>query len=250
MRIMGVDPGMTRCGIGVIDAVGGRRVSIVAVDVARTKPEMAPHQRLLIISNAIEEAIALYRPDVVAVERVFAQENVRSVTGTAQVAGIVMLGAAKASLPLGMHTPSEVKAAVTGNGRAEKAQVQLMVQRILGLSALPRPKDAADALAIAICHAWRGALSISNPWIVPSTAARACCHAQRATTSLPRRSCGPMPNGNLAATALSSLNAPSRELRRHGCAKRIESNIRSNRRGHDCIFAWPCVARDGHTGRY
>ncbi|WP_461175789.1 crossover junction endodeoxyribonuclease RuvC [Trueperella pyogenes] len=156
MRIMGVDPGMTRCGIGVIDAVGGRRVSIVAVDVARTKPEMAPHQRLLIISNAIEEAIALYRPDVVAVERVFAQENVRSVTGTAQVAGIVMLGAAKASLPLGMHTPSEVKAAVTGNGRAEKAQVQLMVQRILGLSALPRPKDAADALAIAICHAWRG----------------------------------------------------------------------------------------------
>lgn len=88
MRIMGVDPGMTRCGIGVIDAVGGRRVSIVAVDVARTKPEMAPHQRLLIISNAIEEAIALYRPDVVAVERVFAQENVRSVTGTAQVAGL------------------------------------------------------------------------------------------------------------------------------------------------------------------
>lgn len=155
MRVLGVDPGMTRCGIGVVDA-RGRQVTIVAVDVARTKPEMAPHQRLLIISNAIEEAIRLYRPDVVAIERVFAQENVRSVTGTAQVAGIAMLAAAKAAVPLGMHTPSEVKAAVTGNGRAEKAQVQLMVQRILRLGAPPRPKDAADALAVAICHAWRG----------------------------------------------------------------------------------------------
>lgn len=155
MRVLGVDPGMTRCGIGVVDA-RGRQVAIVAVDVARTKPEMAPHQRLLIISNAIEEAIRLYRPGVVAIERVFAQENVRSVTGTAQVAGIAMLAAAKAALPLGMHTPSEVKAAVTGNGRAEKAQVQLMVQRILRLQAPPRPKDAADALAVAICHAWRG----------------------------------------------------------------------------------------------
>ncbi|MCM3906547.1 crossover junction endodeoxyribonuclease RuvC [Trueperella bernardiae] len=155
MRVLGVDPGMTRCGIGVVDA-RGRQVTIVAVDVARTKPEIAPHQRLLMISNAIEEAIRLYRPEVVAIERVFAQENVRSVTGTAQVAGIAMLAVAKASLPLGMHTPSEVKAAVTGNGRAEKAQVQLMVQRILRLDAPPRPKDAADALAVAICHAWRG----------------------------------------------------------------------------------------------
>lgn len=153
---MGVDPGLTRCGIGIIDAAGGRHVNMVNVEVARTKPEMAPHYRLLIISNAIEEAIAKYKPEVVAVERVFAQENVRSVTGTAQVAGIVMLAAARASLPLGMHTPSEVKAAVTGNGRAEKAQVQAMVQRVLRLPQMPRPKDAADALAIAICHAWRG----------------------------------------------------------------------------------------------
>lgn len=156
MRIMGVDPGMTRCGIGIVESNGGRRISMVAVDVARTKPEMAPHHRLLMIWNAIEHAIKFYKPDVLAVERVFAQENVRSVTGTAQVAGIVMLAAAQAGLPLGMHTPSEVKAAVTGNGRAEKAQVQLMVQRILTLDEPPRPRDAADALAIAICHAWRG----------------------------------------------------------------------------------------------
>lgn len=156
MRILGVDPGLTRCGLGIIDARGGRQVSLIAVDVARSNPELAPHQRLLLISNAVEEAIKLHRPDVVALERVFAQENVRSVTSTAQVAGIVMLAAAKAGLPLGMHTPSEVKAAVSGNGRAEKAQVQMMVQRILRLDAPPRPKDAADALAIAICHAWRG----------------------------------------------------------------------------------------------
>ncbi len=153
---MGVDPGMTRCGIGIVESNGGRRISMVAVDVARTKPEMAPHHRLLMIWNAIEHAIKFYKPDVLAVERVFAQENVRSVTGTAQVAGIVMLAAAQSGLPLGMHTPSEVKAAVTGNGRAEKAQVQLMVQRILTLDEPPRPRDAADALAIAICHAWRG----------------------------------------------------------------------------------------------
>lgn len=131
-------------------------MSLVDVSVARSDPAMAPHQRLLIISNAIEEAIKLHRPDVVALERVFAQENVRSVTSTAQVAGIVMLAAAKAGLPLGMHTPSEVKAAVTGSGTAPKSQVQNMIQRILGLPELPRPKDAADALAIAICHAWRG----------------------------------------------------------------------------------------------
>lgn len=156
MRILGVDPGLTRCGLGVIDFQGARRVALVDVDVARSKPELPPHQRLLIIYNKIEETIRLQRPDVIAAERVFAQENVRSVTSTAQVAGIVMLAAAQHGLPMAFHTPSEVKAAVTGNGRAEKRQVQTMVQRILGLSQLPRPKDAADALAIAICHAWRG----------------------------------------------------------------------------------------------
>ncbi|MDY6144005.1 MAG: crossover junction endodeoxyribonuclease RuvC [Arcanobacterium sp.] len=156
MRILGVDPGLTRCGLGVIDSLGGRRIKLVDVDVARSKPELPPHQRLLIVFNKIEEEIRLTRPDVVAIERVFAQENVRSVTSTAQVAGIVMLAAAQHGLPVAFHTPSEVKAAVSGNGRAEKKQVQLMVQHILNLDELPRPKDAADALAIAITHAWRG----------------------------------------------------------------------------------------------
>lgn len=156
MRILGIDPGLTRCGIGVIDAEGARRVSLVHVGVARSDPQMAPHQRLLIIYNAIEDAIATFKPDTLAVERVFAQDNVRSVVSTAQVAGIVLLAGAQAGLHVAMHTPSEVKAAVTGSGRAGKLQVQTMVQRILRLEELPRPKDAADALAIAITQAWRG----------------------------------------------------------------------------------------------
>ena len=153
MRILGVDPGLTRCGMGVVDAGPGRRVRLVEAKTARSPADMAPHRRLLMIADALEAVMAEHRPDAVAVERVFAQSNVRSVTGTAQVAGVVMLAAARAGLPLGMLTPSEVKAAVTGNGRAGKRQVQTMVQRILGLAEPPRPADAADALAVALTHA-------------------------------------------------------------------------------------------------
>lgn len=147
---------MTRCGLGVVDAGAGRTVTLVEVGVVRTPAEQSPHLRLLTIADTIDECIARLRPEAVAVERVFAQDNVRSVTGTSQVAGVAMLGAARAGVPLALHTPSEVKAAVTGNGRAEKPQVQEMVRRILHLEAAPRPADAADALALAICHAWRG----------------------------------------------------------------------------------------------
>ena len=152
MRILGVDPGLTRCGLGTIDASGGRRVSLVDMRVARSAAELAPHKRLLLIADELDKVLLEFKPDVVAVERVFAKSNVRSVTGVAQVVGIVMLAAARAALPVEMHTPSEVKAAVTGNGRAEKKQVQLMVKAILNMNDIPRPDDAADALAIAICH--------------------------------------------------------------------------------------------------
>src|SRR5699024_10795867 len=114
-----------------------------------------PAQRLVRIGDEIEAWIARLSPDAVAVERVFAQHNVRTVTGTAQVAGLAMVAAARAGIPLALHTPSEVKAAVTGNGRAEKAQVQEMVRRLLSLQAAPKPADAADAGALAITHAWR-----------------------------------------------------------------------------------------------
>ena len=155
MRVLGVDPGLTRCGLGVVDGGSGRAVACVAVDVVRTGPDLPLEQRLLAVAATVEDWIARHRPDVVAVERVFSQHNVRTVMGTAQASGVVALLAARSGLPVAFHTPSEVKAAVTGEGRAGKAQVTTMVTRLLGLTDAPRPADAADALAIAICHCWR-----------------------------------------------------------------------------------------------
>jgi len=155
VRVLGVDPGLTRCGLGVVEGSGGRTVRFVAVDVVRTPADLDIARRLLLLEQGIEAAIVEHRPDVVAVERVFSQHNVRTVMGTAQASGVVALLAARAGLPVAFHTPSEVKAAVTGTGRAEKAQVGTMVTRLLRLDAPPRPADAADALALAICHIWR-----------------------------------------------------------------------------------------------
>lgn len=156
MRVMGIDPGITRCGLGVIDVDNSRRVSLIHVDVARSQSDMATHLRLKIIADAIKDVIDTYDPDVVAIERVFAQENLQSVTTTMQVMGVAMLLVAQADKPMAVHTPSEVKAAVSGNGNASKAQIQHMVQRIVGMDHVLRPADAADSVAIAICHAWRG----------------------------------------------------------------------------------------------
>ncbi len=155
MRVLGVDPGLTRCGLGVVDSLPGRRVGLVAVGVARSAPADDVAARLLHIEADVEQWLEQHRPDAVAVERVFAQHNVRTVMGTAQVSGVVMAAAARRGIPVALHTPSEVKASVTGNGRAPKAQVQQMVARILQMAALPSPADAADALALGICHLWR-----------------------------------------------------------------------------------------------
>lgn len=155
MRVLGVDPGLTRCGFGVVDGGTGRKVSCAGVDVVRTPVDADLSARLLAIGEATERWLAEYRPEVVAVERVFSQYNVRTAMGTAQAGGVVALIAARAGLDVEFHTPSEVKAAVTGSGRADKAQVTQMVTRLLGLRAKPRPADAADALALAICHIWR-----------------------------------------------------------------------------------------------
>jgi crossover junction endodeoxyribonuclease RuvC len=155
VRVLGVDPGLTRCGLGVVDGAGGRQVRCVAVDVVRTPADAPLAERLLAVGAVVERWIERHRPDVVAVERVFSQHNVRTVMGTAQVSGVVALLAARAGLPVAFHTPSEVKAAVTGEGRAGKQQVTTMVTRLLALEEAPRPADAADALALAICHCWR-----------------------------------------------------------------------------------------------
>ncbi len=156
MRVLGIDPGLTRCGVGVVEGSVGRPLSLVGVGVVRTAPDLPVAQRLCEIERGLESWIDLHRPDAVAVERVFSQHNVRTVMGTAQASGIALLVAARRGLPVALHTPSEVKAAVSGNGRADKAQVGAMVTRLLRLDAPPKPADAADALALAICHIWRG----------------------------------------------------------------------------------------------
>ncbi|MFW6599613.1 crossover junction endodeoxyribonuclease RuvC [Propionibacteriaceae bacterium Y2011] len=156
MRVLGIDPGLTRCGLGVVDQDRGRSPHLVEVDVVRTPADLDTAKRLVRIEAAVVDWVDRHRPDVVCVERVFAQHNVQTVVGTAQAAGVVMLVGARAGIPVVLHTPSEVKAAITGSGRADKAQVGAMVTRILRLPEPPRPADAADALALAVCHLWRG----------------------------------------------------------------------------------------------
>lgn len=159
MRVLGVDPGLTRCGLGIVEQAPGGKPALVEAGVIRTAPDLAPATRLLAIEKGIDEWLLRWRPDAVAVERVFAQQNLHSVTGTAQAAGIAMLLAARHGLPVVLHTPTEVKAAITGSGSAGKAQVGAMVARILKLPGAPRPADAADAVALALCHLWRGGAS-------------------------------------------------------------------------------------------
>jgi crossover junction endodeoxyribonuclease RuvC len=155
-RVLGVDPGLTRCGVGIVEGSIGKPLSLIGVGVILTPSDSPLEQRLLQLESELEEWIALHKPDVIAVERVFSQHNVRTVMGTGQAAGIALLVAARRRLPVMMHTPSEVKAAVTGSGRANKAQVAEMVKRLLNLEVIPKPVDSTDALALAICHIWRG----------------------------------------------------------------------------------------------
>jgi crossover junction endodeoxyribonuclease RuvC len=156
VRVLGVDPGLTRCGWGVVEGAAGRPLRAVEYGVIRTPAGSEIGERLCTIADALADQVARHQPDVVAVERVFSQHNVRTVMGTAQASAMAILAATRAGLPVVLHTPSEVKAAVTGSGRAEKAQVGSMVVRLLRLPDLPKPPDVADALALAICHVWRG----------------------------------------------------------------------------------------------
>lgn len=156
MRVIGIDPGLTRCGVGVVEGQLGRPPQLVAVGVVRTPKELDVAQRLLRIDEGLTSWFEEYSPDACGIERVFAQHNLNSVMDTAQASGIAAVVAARRGLPVAFHTPSEVKAAVTGSGKADKAQVTQMVTRILQLSVAPKPADAADALAVAVAHIWRG----------------------------------------------------------------------------------------------
>ena len=157
MRVLGVDPGLTRCGVGVVDGAPARPPVLVEAGVIRTPADAELPLRLLAIETELEHWIARHRPDVIAVERVFSQHNTMTVIGTAQAGGGTMLVAARHRRPVHQPPPSEVKAAITGSGRADKAQIGVMVARVLKLTEPPKPADAADAVALAICHLWRGA---------------------------------------------------------------------------------------------
>lgn len=156
MRVLGIDPGLTRCGLGVVDGSVGRPLTLVDVNVLRTSADRPVAERLVTIERGVDAWLDEFEPDAVAVERVFARSDSSTIMGTAQASGIAMVAAARRGIPLALHTPSEVKAAVSGSGRAGKAQVGAMVARILRLDAPPKPADAADALALAITHIWRG----------------------------------------------------------------------------------------------
>jgi crossover junction endodeoxyribonuclease RuvC len=172
VRVLGVDPGLTRCGIGVVDGTAGRPLTMAGVGVVRTPADAEIGHRLVLIEQGIDAWLDEHRPEAVAVERVFSQHNVRTVMGTAQASAVAILCAARRGLPVHLHTPSEVKAAVTGSGRADKAQVGAMVTRLLRLDAPPKPADAADALALAICHIWRGPATDRLRQAVAAQAAR------------------------------------------------------------------------------
>ena len=156
MRVLGIDPGLTRCGVGIVSGTPGSTLLLEGVGVIMTPADNDLDHRLLSLHSEITQWVQKYSPDVIAVERVFSQHNVRTVMGTAQAAGIALLVASQNNIPVFMHTPSEVKAAVTGSGRANKAQVSEMVKGLLNLQEIPKPADSADALALAICHIWRG----------------------------------------------------------------------------------------------
>jgi crossover junction endodeoxyribonuclease RuvC len=156
VRVLGIDPGLTRCGLGVVEGSVGRPLQMREYGVVVTPADLPTALRLCEVERVVGAWLDEHAPDAVAVERVFSQHNVRTVMGTAQASGVAMVVAARRGIPVALHTPSEVKASVSGSGRADKAQVAVMVTRLLRLDAPPRPADAADALALAICHIWRG----------------------------------------------------------------------------------------------
>lgn len=154
-RVLGIDPGLTRCGVGKISIEKGRKLTFHGVDTIRTDASLELSERIGRIGSELEAHLDEFKPELIALERVFAQQNLRTVMGVAQISGVVLLLANQRGIPIQLHTPSEVKAAVTGSGRANKQQVGFMVAKLLGLNEIPKPADAADALAIAITAGWR-----------------------------------------------------------------------------------------------
>lgn len=152
--ILGIDPGLTRCGVAVIEASPGRTGLMHFVDVIKSDPNINTGERIGMVAESLTTLLSQYPIEAVALERVFSQANVRSVMGVAQISGVVFYLANQKKLPISLYTPTQVKKAVTGHGRATKQQVGSMVMKLFNLAEMPKPADAADALAIALCHAW------------------------------------------------------------------------------------------------
>lgn len=170
--VLGIDPGLTRCGYGLIDL---KTKSAVSFGLFTSSTGADPRDRVGSIALELERLVVATNPDLIALERVFAQANLRSVMGVAQISGALMAIAYARKIPLQFFTPSEVKAAVAGNGRATKMQVQMMVKEQLGLSEIPKPPDVADALAVALCASKRSELvgtSAQRAWVAASKKSR------------------------------------------------------------------------------
>lgn len=186
-RVLGIDPGLTRCGVGLIEVSAGRKLKLISVDTLTTDKTIDLSARIGQIGDALEELIKKERPAAIALERVFSQANLRSVMGTAQISGVVLHLANRHRIPVYLHTPTEVKAAVTGSGRAKKEQVGKMVAKILGLSQIPKPADASDSLAIAICHAWKNVGATATESAQLTQAQKMWHAAEQAATASKRR---------------------------------------------------------------
>jgi crossover junction endodeoxyribonuclease RuvC len=156
--VLGIDPGVSRCGYGVVAREkGGMRA--LACGVIRTPPSDPLPERLATLATELDALVAQYRPRALSVERVLFQNNARTAISVGQASGLALVAAARAGVPVVQYSPNEVKLAVTGDGRADKEGVQVMVTRLLGLKEVPKPADAADALALACCHLWRAPLT-------------------------------------------------------------------------------------------
>ena len=160
MVILGIDPGVATIGFGIIRAERGKN-TLIQYGVITTPPGIPLSERLLQISNDMEQLLETFKPDEMAVEELFFTKNITTGISVAHGRGVILLAAEKAGVPVFEYTPMQVKQSVAGYGKAEKKQVMLMTQRLLNMKEIPRPDDAADALALAICHS-RAATSLLN----------------------------------------------------------------------------------------
>ena len=167
-RVLGIDPGLTRCGYGLISKVSSRSLEFEKVGVFQTPSEMEVADRIGSLGAEIDKLLQSTKPDLVAIERIFSQQNLKTVISVAQISGVVVYLCNKRAIPVTFFTPTQVKSTVTGSGRANKAQMTKMVTSILKLKELPKPADAADALGVATTAAWRGGPVASNTLETPA----------------------------------------------------------------------------------